>query len=105
MNDNNSYHSVIGAFWWAIVTITSVGYGDEVPKTVLGQISGALCAITGIIFVALPVPIIVSRFNYFLQVCNVVVQSTTGMVLSVQYELSQTSCVSSNICLRLPWKT
>nr|AJP09336.1 Shak1 [Mnemiopsis leidyi] len=66
----SDFTSVIGAFWWAIVTITSVGYGDEVPKSYLGQISGALCAITGIIFVALPVPIIVSRFNYFLQLEN-----------------------------------
>lgn len=64
------FKSVIGSFWWAIVTITSVGYGDEVPKTLIGKLSGALCAITGIIFVALPVPIIVSRFNYFLQLEN-----------------------------------
>ena len=64
------FKSVIGSFWWAFVTITSVGYGDEVPKTFIGMLSGALCAVTGIIFVALPVPIIVSRFNYFLQLEN-----------------------------------
>jgi len=45
----NPFYSVIGTFWWAIVTITSVGYGDEVPKTIIGKLSGALCAITGIV--------------------------------------------------------
>eukprot|EP00116_Pleurobrachia_bachei_P005596 sb/3465858/ len=45
-NEESDFTSVIGAFWWAMVTITSVGYGDEVPKSVIGKLNGALCAIT-----------------------------------------------------------
>ncbi|WP_432738710.1 potassium channel family protein [Maridesulfovibrio sp. FT414] len=37
-----------GAFWWAIVTLTTVGYGDMVPATVPGRILGALVMISGI---------------------------------------------------------
>ncbi|WP_320171662.1 ion channel [Maridesulfovibrio sp.] len=37
-----------GAFWWSIVTLTTVGYGDMVPSTVPGRILGALVMISGI---------------------------------------------------------
>lgn len=36
------------AFWWAIVTLTTVGYGDMVPTTVPGRILGGLVMISGI---------------------------------------------------------
>lgn len=39
---------ISGAFWWAIVTLTTVGYGDMVPATIPGRILGALVMISGI---------------------------------------------------------
>lgn len=56
------FGSVTRAFWWAIVTLTTVGYGDVYPETVLGRVAAGLVALAGIGIVALPTGILASAF-------------------------------------------
>ena len=64
-NPQNDFNSIPLGLWWALVTMTTVGYGDMVPKTYLGMFVGALCALGGVLTVALPVPVIVSNFEMY----------------------------------------
>ena len=59
------FGSIPHAMWWAIVTLTSVGYGDVTPITSMGKFFGSVIIILGILTVALPSGILAAAFTDF----------------------------------------
>lgn len=56
------FPDIISTFWWAIATLTTVGYGDVFPITPWGKFVGGIIALLGIGMVALPTGIISAAF-------------------------------------------
>ncbi len=57
------FGSIPAAMWWAIITITAVGYGDVTPVTVMGKVFGAAISIISVGMVAMPVGLLASGFT------------------------------------------
>jgi len=57
-----TFSSIPSSFWWAIVTFTSVGYGDICPVTTIGKIIASFAAVLGICFNGLFIGLLSSAF-------------------------------------------
>lgn len=61
------FTSIPASMWWAVVTLTTVGYGDVTPITPLGRFLGALITILGVGLAALPAGILATGLTYELE--------------------------------------
>lgn len=59
----DAFSSIPASMWWAVTTLTTVGYGDVYPKTVIGRLLGAFIALLGIGLFALPTGILAGGFS------------------------------------------
>src|SRR5262249_10820330 len=60
--DHREYSNVWVGMWWALQTVTTVGYGDVTPKHVAGRLVGAFVMLQGIAFLAIITAAITSSF-------------------------------------------
>jgi len=61
------YSSIPAAMWWSVETLTTIGYGDMLPVTVVGKLINSFIALLGIGLFALPAGILGSGFVEELQ--------------------------------------
>ncbi|KAL4225590.1 Potassium voltage-gated channel subfamily C member 1 [Mactra antiquata] len=61
--ESDMFPSTQISMWWALITMTTIGYGDYFPTTTYGYMIGSLCAISGVIVIALPVASIAGTFS------------------------------------------
>jgi len=59
----DKFGSIPRAMWWSVIALTTIGYGDVYPITVLGKIFAALVAVAGIGLIAMPTDILASAFS------------------------------------------
>ncbi|KAL5271891.1 hypothetical protein ACHWQZ_G000176 [Mnemiopsis leidyi] len=60
---DSEFNSILKACWWAVVTMSTVGYGDLYPTSVPGKLVGSVVVFLSMVFMALPMTIIVSKFS------------------------------------------
>lgn len=77
----DKFATIPDALWWAVITLTTVGYGDVFPVTPAGKLIAGVTAVLGIVMLALPVGIIATAFAREIQRRDFVV--TWSMVSSV----------------------
>ena len=70
---SNDFHNLFSSLWWAVVTISSVGYGDMIPETVPGKVLTVLIISCGLLLVAIPFVIITANYsNYYVCYENII---------------------------------
>ena len=69
-NAEQAFDNVPIGWYWALITMTTVGYGDIYPISVPGKVVACVCAIAGLLLFALTVPIFANHFLSLYQYAN-----------------------------------
>ncbi len=76
------FASIPHALWWAVVTMTTIGYGDVVPQTLIGRICASIIGVISVGMVALPAGILASGFNEALRDRRIKYEKKVSAVLA-----------------------
>ena len=60
---SSTYESIPASMWWAIVTMTTVGFGDKSPSTGLGMVVASSLSLLGIVVLAVPISVVSANFQ------------------------------------------
>lgn len=63
--ENDGLTTIPACWWWATVSMTTVGYGDVVPGSIAGKLTASACILAGILVVVLPITLIFNKFSLF----------------------------------------
>lgn len=66
-NADSDLSTIPVGWWWATITMTTVGYGDTCPLTTASKVVATLCIICGLLVVALSISIIFNKFSKYYQ--------------------------------------
>merc|ERR1719265_2185710 len=61
--EETPFPSIIHSFWYVVVTITTVGYGDAAPASPVGKLIGSVTILTGVVVMAMSIGVIGSNFS------------------------------------------
>lgn len=65
LTHNVDISNIPSSMYWALITLTTVGYGDYTPVTTVGQVVASLCAVCGVLVMTMPIGVIASTFYSF----------------------------------------
>nr|XP_060641720.1 potassium voltage-gated channel subfamily V member 2-like [Anolis sagrei ordinatus] len=85
-----NFTSIPDAWWWAAVSLSTVGYGDTVPDTLLGRMVAFGCISFGIILNGMPISILYNKFSdYYAKLKSHEVQATGSLKAARQLRLKE----------------
>ena len=67
LDPDTQFEDATDGFWWAAITMTTVGYGDLIPRTFIGRSVAVSCIIAGLVLTSLCIPIVSGNFLFYYQ--------------------------------------